>query len=309
MITIGTDCSGIEAPIQALKQLRIPFRHLWSCEKDKYCLESIKANYNPEKIYTNIFNRDHKLLPDVDIYVCGFPCQPFSTLGKLEGEKKKNGKVIYECLKVINEKKPKIIILENVKNFITIENGLPFKKLISALKKINHNNKKIYNVYYDILNTKDYGIPQQRNRLYIICIMKSIEKNSFKFPNHKKLKPLKYFLSDTKIHDREKSISSIKNKTLIKNINKYKNEDYIITANNYYASPVKGICPTLTTNIILYLLKYNRFLNIKEYLCLQGFNSNFKRVVSEHQLKKQIGNSMSVNVLKELFKCIFKAID
>lgn len=85
MITIGTDCSGIEAPIQALKQLGIPFQHKWSCEIDKFARQSILANYQPEILYEDITKRDHSQLPDVDIYVCGFPCQSFSLMGKKLG--------------------------------------------------------------------------------------------------------------------------------------------------------------------------------------------------------------------------------
>ena len=69
MITIGTDCSGIEALIEALKQLNIPFQHLWSCEKDKFAQQSINANYHPNVLYTDITTRNHSTLPDVDIYV------------------------------------------------------------------------------------------------------------------------------------------------------------------------------------------------------------------------------------------------
>lgn len=85
MLRIGTDCSGIEAPIQALLQLNIPFDHAFTCDKDPYVLKSIKANYHPKKIYTDITKRKHALLPDIDMYICGFPCQPFSLMGNKMG--------------------------------------------------------------------------------------------------------------------------------------------------------------------------------------------------------------------------------
>ena len=62
---VGTDCSGIESPIQALLRLNIPFTHEWSCEIDKYAIQSLKANYNPKIMYTDITNRDNKTLPDI----------------------------------------------------------------------------------------------------------------------------------------------------------------------------------------------------------------------------------------------------
>lgn len=84
-LRIGTDCSGIEAPIEALKQMRIPFEHVWSCEIDPYARKSIEANYKPNILYEDIFKRNHNTLPDIDIYVCGFPCQPFSMARKRKG--------------------------------------------------------------------------------------------------------------------------------------------------------------------------------------------------------------------------------
>ena len=82
MITIGTDCSGIEA----LK---------WACEIDKFARQSILANYQPEILYNDITQRDHSQLPDVDIYVCGFPCQSFSLMGKKLGIKDQRGNIIF----------------------------------------------------------------------------------------------------------------------------------------------------------------------------------------------------------------------
>ena len=72
-ISIGTDCAGIEAPIEALLQLKKDFIHKWSCDNNKYCKKMIELNYNPEKFYDDIFDRDYDELPDIDIYVCGFP--------------------------------------------------------------------------------------------------------------------------------------------------------------------------------------------------------------------------------------------
>lgn len=103
MLRIGTDCSGIEAPIQALQQLRIPFEHSFCCEKDPFALKSIQANYTPKKIYNDITKRKHALLPDIDIYVCGFPCQPFSLMGNKMGTEDSRSNIMYQCIKVIKK--------------------------------------------------------------------------------------------------------------------------------------------------------------------------------------------------------------
>jgi DNA (cytosine-5)-methyltransferase 1 len=96
MLRIGTDCSGIEAPIQALLQMNIPFEHSFTCDKDIYALKSIKVNYHPKKIYIDITKRKHACLPDIDIYVCGFPCQPFSLMGNKMGTEDSRSNIMYQ---------------------------------------------------------------------------------------------------------------------------------------------------------------------------------------------------------------------
>ena len=304
VLRIGTDCSGIEAPIQALQQLGIPFEHSFCCEKDKYALQSIKANYNPNKIYTDITKRKHALLPDIDIYVCGFPCQPFSLMGNKTGTEDSRSNIMYQCIKVIKKKLPKVFILENVKNFKFIQEGQPFNYLLSELKKIkNHNKELAYNVSFDILNTKDYGIPQNRERIFIIGIRKDIQKENTTYttPDKLQMKPLDNFILDKTIYINHDNLPVITRK--LKQINYEKN---YVFPNSNYVNPIKNMTPTLSTRCdMFYHSTYNRYLTTKECLSLQGFPINFTQSISKTQMFKQIGNSMSVNVLKVLFQKIF----
>lgn len=308
VLKIGTDCSGIEAPIQALLQMNIPFEHSFTCDKDKYAIASIKANYHPKKIYTDITKRKHALLPDIDMYVCGFPCQPFSLMGNKLGTEDSRSNIMYQCVKVIQKKLPKIFILENVKNFKFIQNGVPFNYLINQLEKIKNQNKELaYNVSFDILNTKDYGIPQNRERVFIIGIRKDIQKKGSVYTTPEKIpmRPLDDFIIDKTIC--KNSIP----KTIQKKLNKINNQPNYICCCDNYTNPMKNILPTLTLSGCKYMFHstYKRYLTTKECLSLQGFPINFNNVVSELHLSHQIGNSMSVNVLKELFKKIFKITD
>lgn len=173
--------------------------------------------------------------------------------------------------------------------------------LLNQLKNIKDKNKELaYNVYFDILNTKDYGIPQNRERIFIIGIRKDIEKESYTTPEKLPMRDLDEFIIDKTIHIPNISIS------LQKNLNKIKHEKHcIITPFNYYF-PIKNISPTLTTQCSkYYLTSYNRKLNIQDALQLQGFPINFNQGISNTQMFKQIGNSMSVNVLNVLFQKIF----
>jgi DNA (cytosine-5)-methyltransferase 1 len=128
-MNIGTDCSGIEAPIQALSQLNIPFHHKWSCEIDKFARQSIQSNYEPEIMFTDITQRDHSLLPDIDLYVCGFPCQPFSLMGLKRVTEDPRSNIMIQCIETIKSKLPNLFILENVKNFKFIQKGEPISNL------------------------------------------------------------------------------------------------------------------------------------------------------------------------------------
>lgn len=299
ILRVGTDCSGIEAPIQALKKLKIPFKHVFSSEIDKYCIKSIKANYNPDTIYNDLTKRNNSKINDIDLYVCGFPCQPFSTAGDRNGIKDKRGNIFKYCLDTIKKKSPKYFILENVKGILSINNGKTFKNIIKSLNDINK-----YHVYYNILNTKDYGIPQNRERLYIIGIKKSVKgSNKWKFPRSiKNTKSLKKYI-DTKV----KPIKKYNNNSLeIMKKNIPKDSVFIDLGFRMNKYPNSNIyCPTITTTCSnMWCVPMKRYATIGELLKLQGFPKKIKIVVPDTYFKKQIGNSMSVNVLTVLIKSL-----
>jgi DNA (cytosine-5)-methyltransferase 1 len=135
----------------------------------------IPSNYDPEILYGDpngpypdgdIRNRNPKTIPDIDLYVCGFPCQPFSIAGPQKGFGHKSGNVFFSCLEVIKEKQPKYFILENVRGLIHHQKGSTWQIITDELEKLS---KIGYEVKYKILNTKDYGIPQNRERIFIVC--------------------------------------------------------------------------------------------------------------------------------------------
>jgi DNA (cytosine-5)-methyltransferase 1 len=297
MISIGTDCSGIEAPIEALKQMKIPFIQKWSCEIDKYARISSEANYpKPEKVYTDMLSRNNSELPHVDLYVCGFPCQAFSNMGNRLGTKDPRAKIIPKMIHTVKHSNPKVCILENVRGFMNIENGIPMKNLLNELEKLG------YKVYYSVYNTKNYGLPQNRERVYFICIRKNIQKKEYIKPKECKMKTFESILVDTKVQQGEIPESYKKHLGILKPGTK------ILKRDNYY-SPIENMSPTLdTTCSYFYIIKQKRKLLPKESLRLQGFSDKFKQVVSNNQLMKQSGNSMSVNVLKRIIEEAIKCI-
>ena len=305
VLRIGTDCSGIEAPIQALQQLNIPFEHKWACEIDKFTRQSIEANYKPEKMYTDITKRIHALLPDIDMYICGFPCTPISLMGLQKGTEDTRSNIMFHCIKVIQKKSPKFFILENVKNFKVIQNSEPFNYLINQLEKAKHDGDVAYNVYHHVLNTKDYGIPQNRERLFIVGIRKDIQVAEYSIPENVHMKDLEDVLVDKAICDVEP------NKNAMRVINKFNLTSAFnkVVSCAGFGNYMRNMSPTLTCNTVYYLTKYKRYLTPRECLLLQGFSPEFQQAVSNKQLHRQAGNSMSVCVLIAILERIFSVTE
>ena len=292
ILRVGTDCSGIEAPIQALIQLGVKFKHVFSSDIDKFCIESIKANYNPKIIFGDITTRNIKDVPDIDLYVCGFPCQTFSILGNQKGFDDIRGTIFMSCIKLIKNKKPKYFILENVKGLFTHNKGNTWTVIQKYLKQLE---KYGYYIKYSILNTKDYGIPQNRERIYIVGTR---DDDYFDWPKKIPMNNLKLYIDHTDNHKDNMS------NTVLNTVNKSpKNAIFVDRGQprSTYPNSHKWT-PTLLTNNNLWCVPKERFATHKERLMLQGFPSDFIQVVSKTQFNKQIGNSMSVNVLKEILK-------
>lgn len=303
-LRIGTDCSGIEAPIQALRQLGIPHRHVWSSDIDKFCIQSIKANYDPERLYGDpngpypdgdITKRDNSTLPDVDLYVCGFPCQPFSIAGDRKGFNDKRGNVFWSCLDVIKVKQPKYFILENVKGLLSHDKENKKDKYGRTWSiiwnKIQGLEEFGYTVKWKLMNTRDYGIPQNRERVFMV----GVKGKDFKWPEKIDMDNIHDYIDfkDISINNQPNyAIELIKRSTsIIINLG--------FTQRNHNNTI---LCPCITTSSSkLWNNLMSRYCNINELFKLQGFRS-FKNVVSDTQLKKQIGNSMSVNVIKIILK-------
>ena len=306
MLRVGTDCSGIEAPIQALQNLKIPHVHVFSSDIDKYVIQSIKANYDPQIIFGDkdgpypegdITKRKIEDVPDIDLYVAGFPCQPFSMAGERKGFNDKRGNVFFSCLEVIKVKKPKYFILENVRGLITHNKGMTFKTILHCLEEIDE-----YNVEWKLLNTRDYGIPQQRDRVYIIGSLKPFD---IKWPQPIKMRNIHDYIDHTDNSHNPIRNDVVKAQTIE---NSPKESVFIDFAFKHYKHPqADKYAPCILADSRTWCVSKHRYANCKERLQLQGFPKDFKQVVSDTQFKKQIGNSMSVNVMGEIFKVILGA--
>ncbi|EQE00086.1 DNA methyltransferase [Helicobacter pylori PZ5056] len=287
------------------------FEIVWANDFDKHAVETYRANIGQNIILGDIeIEKDH--ICGHDILIGGFPCQPFSTLGSLQGFEDKRGTLFFTICEIIKKHRPKIVVLENVKNLINHNKGESFKRILFELNELD------YQVNYDILNTLDFGIPQQCNRVFIVALRKNSFTNlEFVFPSKISCKistldlldkqvELKYFISQkmiktilgkgTKGYIVEPSIDTPIAKTLTATMHKC----HRASQDNYY---------TDLKNWERY--KDNNYSTIRrltpnEARKLQGFPSNFKQVVSDTQSYKQFGNAVSVNVSFALAKAIKK---
>ena len=194
MINFLSLFSGIGAFEKALDRLGIQYNLVNYCEIDKYASKSYSAVHEvPESLNLgDITKVDTSKLPRIDMISYGFPCQDISLAGKQKGLFNDDGTqtrsgLFFEALRIIEDTKPKVAIAENVKNLVSKKFNAQFQIVLESLEQAGYNN------YWQVLNAKDYGVPQNRERVFIVSIRKDVDTGNFKFPEGF---PLKLRLKD-----------------------------------------------------------------------------------------------------------------
>ncbi|SMD42348.1 DNA (cytosine-5)-methyltransferase 1 [Aquiflexum balticum DSM 16537] len=274
---------------------------VFSSEWDKEAQKMYEANFG-EKPFGDINLIEPKDIPDHDILLAGFPCQPFSIAGKGLGFADTRGTLFFNIEEIIREKRPKAFLLENVKRLTTHDNGQTFAVILEKLKGLG------YTVYHKVFNSLDFGVPQKRERIYIVGFLDPIY---FKFPKplgyYKPLSeilqndneiPKSYFLSDT---IKEKRMNAVKGVPPFPSI-WHENIGGNISALPYScALRAGGSYNYLVVNGV-------RRLTDREMLRLQGFPDTFKINLPYSQARKVAGNSVSVPVIKAIAGEIMNAL-
>ena len=162
-MTVGIDSIGIGTPIYALMNLGVEFQYEFASDIDPNAQRMVLANLNPRQFYGDIGDRNNELAPDCDLYVAGFPCQPFSVAGLHQGldDVKGRGKVIEHICSYLEAKTPRAFLLENVAALSTMDEGKTLQDILFRLS----NNGECF-VTWEILNLEEHGIPQHRPRPY-----------------------------------------------------------------------------------------------------------------------------------------------
>lgn len=170
MLRVGTDCSGIEAPLHALSQLGIEYEHVFSSEICKRARKYIVANHAPQILYGDITQRDVASVPPVDLYICGVACQPFSKMNAAKYDDDPRRSLWHYVLEYVRTKRPKAFVFENVRTFYF---SSMYTAIAAELDKLEG-----YHWSARLLDAKDYGVPQSRNRLFIV----GTQRQGFEWP-------------------------------------------------------------------------------------------------------------------------------
>jgi len=316
-LKIGTDCSGMETPVMALKKLKVPYEHCFSCDIDKHVKTQILKNFPPKVWFDDLMTRDNSLAstPGVDLYLAGFPCQPFSAAGLQKGFKDKRGMVFYGCADYIDTKRPRAFVLENVKRLMTHDKGNTFKQVMHTLKGIGEG---AYEVQCQLLNSQEHGVPQSRPRIYIVGIRKDCKRGEFVYPEPLPMVSIEGFLDPVKrkptMEDKDlppkssgtayrNALRVLRQKTKA-GCNPLKTTYVVdVDASEEFCGVMKSrtMCMTKSRSKGFWLTSRGRRMNVDEMLRCQGMERSFKQVVSDRAMGAQVGNAMGQNILERLF--------
>jgi DNA (cytosine-5)-methyltransferase 1 len=309
-LRVASTFSGIGATEQAIKYLNINHSAEAMVENDKHAIKTFLANHSVNNIYKDITTIDVKTFPDIDLLTISAPCQSFSRQGKGEGFSVPKGTLTFEALKIVKEKKPKWVVFENVDRLYSIDSGKSFEAILLAFKELGYTTK------HQILNSKNFGSPQNRERVFIVAIREDLDQE-FEFPEPSAVNTcVNDYISDDESIDYSDDLFDSSNIRAVETKVEDEDEDedikkvyelpHISFNSDRKVSSSDGITPCITCgsqakffdtkNIIF------RYLTIKEKSLIQGFGEDFKFPVSKPQAKKQLGNTITIPVLAAIFK-------
>lgn len=295
---------------------------VFASEWDKFASKTYYENFGlqPNGDITKI---EEKEIPNHDILCGGFPCQAFSISGKQKGFDDIRGTLFFDIARIVEHHKPKVLFLENVKNLSKHDNGKTLKTILTTLETLE------YNVFTKIFNASNFGLPQNRERIYIVAFKKSINSKKFKFP-----KPTNEQICLENILEENPTNAKIIERNDIEIYKNYEIQNSLFGEFQLLNKPIQvgkvnkggqgeriyhplGHAITLSaygggvgSKTGLYLVKNKiRKLSPRECARVQGFPDSFKINEIDTQAYKQFGNSVSINVLQNIVLEIQKILE
>lgn len=290
------------------------FEIVWANEFDRDAARTYRHNFgNKHLVEKDIRKVDVATIPDFDVLVAGFPCQPFSILGKQRGFEDSRGMLFYEIERVVKAKRPQVIFLENVANLIEHDDGKTFLTVYNTLVPYG------YSFRYRVMDAIDYGnVPQHRTRIFIVAFLDNDKCERFEFPEKlKRTTKLNDIINRSEKHD--KSYYYTEENEYFEDLNKVAKDKqalYRIFENGVSAKPYY-VCPTLVASMGAFMHRVPvvrddygiRMITPYECLALQGFPKDFRfPKIPMASAYKQCGNSVVVPVIRRIAENIMKVL-
>jgi DNA (cytosine-5)-methyltransferase 1 len=262
---------------------------VFSSDIDPYCQDSYEKNFG-HRPFGDITQVNETDIPDHDVLFAGFPCQPFSIIGQMQGFQDIRGTLFFDIARIIRKKKPKAFILENVKQLVGHNNGKTLKTILKTLRK-----DLGYHVQYAVLNALDYGLPQKRERVIIVGHREPI---LFSFPSPiKPFKPLNEIL-EKRVDKKHYASNYIVEKRKSKHSSAYKLSIWHENKSGNICSYPYSCALRSGASYNYLLVNGERRLSPREMFRLQGFPDSYQISEIDNQARKQAGNAVPVNVVK-----------
>lgn len=286
--------------------LNAGFNIIWANDFDKHAVQSYEANVGKHIVYGDINNYINEI-PAHDVLIAGFPCQPFSMMGEQQGFDDERGTLFFTIEKILKRHNTKIIVLENVKNLETHDEGKTFEKMKSILEK-----KLNYKFFHKVINTADYRIPHTRRRLFIVGFRNDyyLKNNiTFEFPPEVKLTTSLQDLLDVEVEEKYFLSEKILKTVMASGTKNYKAKAEIdLTIARPLCATMHKMHRASQDNYVTDNINRNKFVSLDKPISnvrrltpnecrkLQGFPSDWEYVVSDTQLYRQFGNAVTVDV-------------
>lgn len=303
IISLFSGVGGIELPF-----VELGYEVVFANDFEEKATVTYNLNFAHKALCADITKMKESEIPDGDVLIAGFPCQPFSVAGYRKGFEDTRGTLFFDVCRILKKTKPSVVLLENVKNLVSHDEGKTFQVILRSLRDLG------YHVKHAVLNASEYGnMPQNRERIYIVGFLKEEQYLHFEFPDPIQL--------TTKLSDIINFDEALGNKYSYthakypKIYNAFKKINPTIGTvyqwrRQYIRENKSGVCPCLTANMgtgghnvpLIYTKHGLRKLTPRECFNVQGFPQDFKLPdnLSDNALYKQAGNSVCVGVIRRI---------
>jgi DNA (cytosine-5)-methyltransferase 1 len=292
---------GFRQGVQAVARERgAEVKCVFSSDINKHCQQAYEANYG-ERPAGDITQVDATQIPDHDLLLGGFPCQPFSIIGNMKGFDDTRGTLFFDIARILEAKKPSAFILENVRLLVKHNKGATLNRILDTLRGLG------YSTDFRVLNALQFGLPQKRDRIFIAGFKDPRSFAKFEWPEggipmpplssilEKEVDP-KHYASEHIRANRLKQVQPTKEPTIW-----HENKSGLVCARSFSCALRAGA----SHNYLL--VNGERRLTPREMLRLQGFPDDFKIVCKDHASRRQAGNSVPVNLVRAVAEKVFEA--